>query len=115
MHDNQVGVQGRSPVQLDRARYEIALQQALATVARQRASLAEADAKRIVTIVSEVVSSSARTESHSGARGHRGASARLADLAQRGESSATLVVAPVNGISTTWRSTLIVSGGRSGG
>src|ERR1700742_3626416 len=64
VHDNQVVRKGDPLFELDRARYEIALQQAQATVARQRASLAEArrEARRNDTL-GEVVSSEAREQS----------------------------------------------------
>src|SRR5258705_3391563 len=69
VHDNQVVSKGDALFELDQARYEIALQQALATVARQRASLAEAgrEAQRNVSL-GDVVSSEAREQSRT--RGH---------------------------------------------
>jgi multidrug resistance efflux pump len=64
VHDNQVVRKGDPLFELDRARYEIAVQQAQATVARQRASLAEArrEARRNDTL-GEVVSSEVREQS----------------------------------------------------
>jgi multidrug resistance efflux pump len=103
VHDNQVVSKGDPLFELDRARYEITLQQALATVARQRASLAEArrEAHRNDSL-GEVVSSEVREQSQARmeeatAELHRG----LADLAAaRLNLQRTLVVAPVNGIVT---------------
>ena len=62
--DNQAVRKGDPLFQLDTARYEIALQQALATVARDRAVLAQArrEAKRNEKL-GEVVSTEAREES----------------------------------------------------
>jgi multidrug resistance efflux pump len=101
VHDNQVVSKGDALFELDRARYEIVLQQALATVARQRASLAEAgrEAHRNDSL-GEVVSSEVREQSRARleeatAELQRG----LADLAAaRLNLQRTLVVAPVNGI-----------------
>jgi multidrug resistance efflux pump len=103
VHDNEVVRKGDLMFELDRARYEIALQQAQATVARQRASLAEArrEARRNDTL-GEVVSSEAREQSQARmeeatAELQRG----LADLAAaRLNLERTLVLAPVNGIVT---------------
>jgi len=103
VHDNQVVRKGDPLFELDRARYEIALQQAQATVARQRASLAEAgrEARRNNTL-GEVVSSEVREQSQTRmeeatAELQRG----LADLAAaRLNLERTLVLAPVNGIVT---------------
>ena len=103
VHDNQVVSKGDTLFELDHARYEIALQQALATVARQRASLAEAgrEAHRNDSL-GEVVSSEVREQSRTRmeeatAELQRG----LADLAAaRLNLRRTLVVAPVNGIVT---------------
>jgi multidrug resistance efflux pump len=103
VHDNQVVRKGDPLFELDRARYEIALQQAQATVARQRASLAEArrEARRNDTL-GEVVSSEAREQSQTRmeeatAELQRG----LADLAAaRLDLERTLVLAPVNGFVT---------------
>jgi multidrug resistance efflux pump len=103
VHDNQVVRKGDPLFELDRARYEIALQQAQATVARQRASLAEArrEARRNDAL-GEVVSSEAREQSQARmdeatAELQRG----LADLAAtRLNLERTLVLAPVNGIVT---------------
>jgi len=103
VHDNQVVSKGDALFELDRARYEIALQQALATVARQRASLAEAgrEAHRndsLGEVVSSEVREQSRTRVHEAtAELQRG----LADLAAaRLNLQRTLVVAPVNGIVT---------------
>jgi multidrug resistance efflux pump len=103
VHDNQVVSKGDVLFEIDRVRYEIALQQALATVARQRASLAEAgrEAHRNDSL-GEVVSSELREQSRTrmqeaAAELQRG----LADLAAaRLNLQRTLVVAPVNGIVT---------------
>jgi multidrug resistance efflux pump len=103
VHDNQVVSKGDALFELDRARYEIALQQALATVARQRASVVEAgrEAHRNDSL-GEVVSSEVREQSRTRmeeatAELQRG----LADLAAaRLNLRRTLVVAPVNGIVT---------------
>jgi RND family efflux transporter MFP subunit len=103
VHDNQVVRKGDPLFELDRARYEIALRQAQAAVARQRASLAEArrEARRNDTL-GEVVSSEAREQSQARmeeatAELQRG----LADLAAaRLDLERTLVLAPVNGIVT---------------
>ena len=103
VHDNQVVSKGDALFELDRSRYEIALQQALATVARQRASLAEAgrEAHRNDSL-GEVVSSEVREQSRTrmqeaSAELQRG----LADLAAaRLNLQRTRVVAPVNGIVT---------------
>ena len=103
VHDNQVVSKGDALFELDRARYEIALQQALATVARQRASLAEAgrEAHRndsLGEVVSSEVREQSRTRMHEAtAELQRG----LADLAAaRLNLQRTLIVAPVNGIVT---------------
>src|SRR6267142_3699637 len=103
VHDNQVVSKGDALFELNRARYEIALQQALATVARQRASLAEAgrEAHRndsLGEVVSSEVREQSRTRVHEAtAELQRG----LADLAAaRLNLQRTLVVAPVNGIVT---------------
>ena len=103
VHDNQVVSKGDALFELDRVRYEIALQQALATVARQRASLAEAgrEAHRndsLGEVVSSEVREQSRTRVHEAtAELQRG----LADLAAaRLNLQRTLVVAPVNGIVT---------------
>ena len=103
VHDNQVVHKGDPLFELDRARYEIAVQQAQATVARQRASFAEArrEARRNATL-GEVVSSEVREQSQARmeeatAELQRG----LADLAAaRLNLERTLVLAPVNGIVT---------------
>ena len=103
VHDNQVVSKGDALFELDRARYEIALQQALATVARQRASLAEAgrEAHRNDSL-GEVVSSEVREQSRTRMQEATAELQRgLADLAAaRLNLRRTLVVAPVNGIVT---------------
>jgi len=103
VHDNQVVSKGDALFELDRARYEIALQQALATVARQRASLAEAgrEAHRNDSL-GEVVSSEVREQSRTRMQEATAELRRgLADLAAaRLNLQRTLVVAPVNGIVT---------------
>ncbi len=103
VHDNQVVSKGDALFELDRARYEIALQQALAMVARQRASLAEAgrEAHRNDSL-GEVVSSEVREQSRTRMQEATAELQRgLADLAAaRLNLQRTLVVAPVNGIVT---------------
>jgi multidrug resistance efflux pump len=103
VHDNQVVSKGDALFELDRARYEIALQQALATVVRQRASLAEAgrEAHRNDSL-GEVVSSEVREQSRTRMQEATAELQRgLADLAAaRLNLQRTLVVAPVNGIVT---------------
>jgi multidrug resistance efflux pump len=103
VHDNQVVRKGDPLFDLDRARYEIALQQAQATVARQRASLAESrrEARRNDSL-GQVVSSEVREQSQ--ARMEEATAqlqGGLADLAAaRLNLERTLVLAPVNGIVT---------------
>jgi len=103
VHDNQAVGKGDPLFELDRARYEIALQQAQATVARQRASLAEArrEARRNNTL-DDVVSSEIREQSQ--ARMEEATAqlqGGLTDLAAaRLNLERTLVLAPVNGIVT---------------
>jgi len=103
VHDNQVVSKGDALFEVDRVRYEIALQQALATVARQRASLAEAgrEAHRNDSL-GEVVSSEVREQSRTRVQEATAELQRgLADLAAaRLNLQRTLVVAPVNGIVT---------------
>jgi multidrug resistance efflux pump len=103
VHDNQVVSKGDALFELDRARYEIALQQALATVARQRASLVEAgrEAHRNDSL-GELVSSEVREQSRTRMQEATAELQRgLADLAAaRLNLQRTLVVAPVNGIVT---------------
>jgi len=103
VHDNQVVSKGDALFEIDRARYEIALQQALATVARQRASLAEAgrEAHRNDSL-GEVVSSEVREQSRTRMQEATAELQRgLADLAAaRLNLQRTLIVAPVNGIVT---------------
>jgi multidrug resistance efflux pump len=101
--DNQVVRKGDPLFQLDRARYEIALQQALAAVARERAVLAEArrEAHRNVAL-GEVVAFEVREQSQ--ARVEEAAASLqqgLADVAAAQLNlQRTLVVAPVNGVVT---------------
>jgi len=106
VHDNQVVSKGDPLFEIDRARYEIALQQALATVARATSFPREAgrEAHRNDSLGEVVSSRSARTESHSDAGGHRGAAAGLADLAAaRLNLQRTLIVGPRSmGSSPTW-------------
>ena len=101
--DNQVVRKGDPLFQLDTARYAIALQQSLATVARDRAVLAQArrEAQRNEKL-GEVVSIEAREESQArfeeaSANLHQA----LADIAAaRLNLQRTLVIAQVNGIVT---------------
>src|SRR5258708_22160026 len=101
VHDNELVSKGDALFELDRSRYEIALQQGLATVARQRASLAEAgrEAHRndsLGEVVASEVREQSRTRVHEAtAELQRG----LADLAAaRLNLQRTLVVAPVKWI-----------------
>src|SRR5882724_662857 len=103
VRDNQVVRKGDPLFELDRARYEIALQQAQAMVARQRASLAETRREALRNdSLGEVVSSETREQSQARmeeatAELQRG----LADLAAaRLNLERTLVLAPVKGIVT---------------
>jgi multidrug resistance efflux pump len=101
--DNQVVRKGDPLFQLDRARYEIALRQALAAVARERAVLAEArrEARRNESL-GDVVAFEAREQSEArveevAANLEQG----LADVAAAQLNlQRTLVVAPVNGVVT---------------
>ena len=101
--DNQAVRKGDPLFEIDPARYEIALQQAEAAVARQRATLAEAkrEAGRNERL-GDVVAFEVRQQSE--ARMEEGAAElqrRLADLAEaRLNLQRTLVVAPVNGVVT---------------
>jgi multidrug resistance efflux pump len=101
--DNQVVRKGDPLFQLDRARYEIALRQALAAVGRERAVLAEArrEAHRNDTL-DGVVAFEVREQSQ--ARVEEAAASLqqgLADLAAAQLNlQRTLVLAPVNGIVT---------------
>jgi multidrug resistance efflux pump len=101
--DNQAVRKGDPLFEIDRARYEIALQQAEAAVARQRATLAEAkrEARRNEGL-GDVVAFEVRQQSE--ARMEEAAAElqrRLADLAEaRLNLQRTLVVAPVNGVVT---------------
>jgi multidrug resistance efflux pump len=101
--DNQEVRKGDLLFQLDRTRYEIALRQALAAVARERAVLAEArrEAHRNVTL-GDVVAFEVREQSQ--ARVEEAAASLqqgLADVAgAQLNLQRTLVVAPVNGLVT---------------
>jgi RND family efflux transporter MFP subunit len=101
--DNQPVRKGDPLFQLDRARYEIALQQGLAAVARERAVLAEArrEARRNDAL-GDVVAFEVREQSQ--ARVEEAAAnlkQGIADVAAaRLNLERTLVVAPVNGIVT---------------
>jgi multidrug resistance efflux pump len=101
--DNQAVRKGDPLFQLDMARYEIALRQALAAVARERAVLAEArrEARRNDTL-SDVVAFEVREQSE--ARVEEAAASLqqgLADVAAAQLNlQRTLVVAPVNGVVT---------------
>jgi RND family efflux transporter MFP subunit len=101
--DNQAVRKGDPLFQLDRARYEIALRQGLAAVARERAVLAEArrEARRNDGL-GDVVSFEVREQSQ--ARVEEAAAnlkQGMADVAAaRLNLQRTLVVAPVNGIVT---------------
>src|SRR5882762_4411059 len=101
--DNQAVRKGEPLFQLDRARHEIALQQGLAAVARERAVLAEArrEARRNDAL-GDVVAFEVREQSL--ARVEEAAAnlkQGIADVAAaRLNLERTLVVAPVNGIVT---------------
>jgi RND family efflux transporter MFP subunit len=101
--DNQAVRKGEPLFQLDRARYEIALRQGLAAVAREQAVLAEArrEARRNDAL-GDVVSFEVREQSQ--ARVEEAAAnlkQGIADVAAaRLNLERTLVVAPVNGIVT---------------
>jgi multidrug resistance efflux pump len=101
--DNQVVRKGDLLFQLDRARYEIALQQALAAVARERAVLAEAkrEAHRNDTL-GDVVAFEVREQSQ--ARVEEATASLQQGLADVGAAQLnlqrTLVLAPVNGAVT---------------
>jgi multidrug resistance efflux pump len=101
--DNQVVRKGDPLFQLDRARYEIALRQALAAVARERAVLAEArrEAHRNDTL-GDVVAFEVRQQSQ--ARVEEAAATLqqgVADVAAAQLNlQRTLVLAPVNGVVT---------------
>jgi multidrug resistance efflux pump len=101
--DNQVVRKGDPLFEVDRARYEIALQQAEAAVSRQRATVAEAkrEARRNESL-GDVVAFEVREQSE--AREQEAAAQLerdLADLAAaRLNLQRTLVVAPVNGVVT---------------
>jgi multidrug resistance efflux pump len=101
--DNQAVRKGDPLFQLDQARYEIALKQALAAVARERAILTEAEREaRRNESLGELVSFEARQQSEarvaeSAAELQRG----LADLATTQLNlRRSVIVAPVNGVVT---------------
>jgi multidrug resistance efflux pump len=101
--DNQVVRKGDLLFEIDRARYEISLQQAEAAVAQQRATLAEArreadrNEKLGAVVAIEVRQQSEARMEEAGAQLQRD----LADLATaRLNLQRTLVVAPVNGFVT---------------
>jgi multidrug resistance efflux pump len=101
--DNQVVRKGDPLFEIDRARYEISLQQAEAAVAQQRATLAEArreadrNEKLGAVVAIEVRQQSVARMEEATAQLQRD----LADLATaRLDLQRTLVVAPVNGIVT---------------
>jgi multidrug resistance efflux pump len=101
--DNQVVRKGDPLFQLDRARYEIALRQALAAVARERAVLAEArrEARRNDTL-GDVVAFEVREQSQ--ARVEEAAANLQQGIADVGAArlnlQRTLIVASVNGVVT---------------
>jgi RND family efflux transporter MFP subunit len=101
--DNQVVRKGDPLFEIDRARYEISLRQAQATVVRVRAVLAQAkrEAHRNESL-GEVVSSEVREQSQARAEEADGEVQRAsADLAAaRLDLQRTLVTAPVNGVVT---------------
>jgi multidrug resistance efflux pump len=101
--DNQVVRKGEPLFQLDRARYEIALQQALAAVARERAALTEArrEAHRNDTL-GDVVAFEVREQSQARVEEARASMQQgIADVAAAQLNlQRTLVVAPVNGVVT---------------
>ena len=101
--DNQIVHKGEPLFQLDRARYEIALQQANAAVARERAVLAEArrEARRN-DILGDVVAFEAREQSEARVEEAMASLQQgLADVAAaRLNLQRTLILAPVNGIVT---------------
>jgi RND family efflux transporter MFP subunit len=101
--DNQIVHKGEPLFQLDRARYEIALQQANAAVARERAVLAEArrEARRNDTL-GDVVAFEAREQSEARVEEAMASLQQgLADVAAaRLNLQRTLILAPVNGIVT---------------
>jgi RND family efflux transporter MFP subunit len=101
--DNQVVRKGEPLFQLDRARYEITLRQALAAVSRERAVLAEAtrEAHRDDAL-GDVVAFEVREQSQARAEEARASLQQgLADVAAaRLNLQRTLVVAPVNGVVT---------------
>jgi RND family efflux transporter MFP subunit len=99
--DNQIVRKGDPLFEIDRTRFEIAVQQAEATVARQRAILAEAqrEARRNDSL-SDVVSFEVREQSEARVQeGVAGLQRDLADLAAAQLNlQRTRVTAPVNGI-----------------
>src|SRR5216684_6394337 len=101
--DNQVVRKGDPLFQLDRARYEIALRQALAAVARERAVLAEAGREaRRNDVLGDVVAFEVREQSQ--ARVEEAIASLQQGLAEVAAAQLnlqrTLVVAPVNGVVT---------------
>ena len=101
--DNQVVHKGDSLFRLDTARYEIALHQAEAAVARQRAILAEArrEARRNDNL-GQLVAFEVREQSHARVQEAAADLARgLADLAAAQlDLKRAVIVAPVNGVVT---------------
>jgi len=101
--DNQVVRKGDPLFEIDRARYELALQQAEAVVARQRATLAEAtrEAPRNETLGSVVAIEMRQQSEARMAEANAQLRQDLADFATaRLNLQRTLVVAPVNGVVT---------------
>ena len=101
--DNQVVHKGDPLFQLDRARFEIALQQAVATVARERAILAEAEREADRNKgLGDLVASEVRQQSE--ARVEEAAANLQQGLADAAAAQLnlhrTLIVAPVNGVVT---------------
>ena len=101
--DNQVVRKGDPLFRLDTARYEIALRQAEAAVARERAVLAEAQREAHRNIgLGDLIASEAREQSEARAQE---ASAQLAQgladvAAAQLDLGRALIVAPVNGVVT---------------
>ena len=101
--DNQVVRKGDPLFRLDTARYEIALRQAEAAVARERAVLAEAQREAHRNIgLGDLVASEAREQSEARAQEARAQLAQgLADVAAAQlDLGRALIVAPVNGVVT---------------
>lgn len=101
--DNQVVRKGDSLFRLDSARYTVALHQVEATVARERAALAETarEAHRNIGL-GDLIASEVREQSEARMREAGADLARgLADLAAaRLDLERTVIVAPVNGVVT---------------